>query len=980
MAENGLNDSQSLFSSVIGLVSREIQDFVVTAVTGSSTTSSHQQNHGNIKHKRSRSMNSGRNALPTEQAKRKRRPSSPHPKNVADDERAEDPADNDQETRPQDSSKQGDGWSFENGSETRPGPSKRAIKASRRISSDGGFFRMPELPSRPTMPGSLWPRSPTPAEWNRKTLYPEVPAPTAAVKSGLSTTPNTSPIVRRDPSPDSSRPPKRARSRRRSSVRFAPQVVRHPAPPERSPTPGAEETPLPQEDRAKAPPEAAPESPRVKVEEEDEIVILDKMPTPPPVSSSSRGRSTQVSKSLGSSSTTASSGRNPRLGKVIPLPVEEPNILPPNLADMSISELLSNTKQTGKGKAKESDCQVAEDSPATQPRDGSDSSENDRIRQLEEEIERLKNELSIHSSTTSVPPPAPPAPPLPPPGYIAIPATSWANGQHPSQRGLLQPKLKARKSLQSIVPAETMEKFLSELKTIKLRNTGSGSGSTISPYTMRQNANTNAAAQASSEISAGLNSLRAGLKRKRVGEDAVDELQNGLHEAVRRRFETNSPTHEVHESRGEESFASQGSSAANSSHSGSSQNGRPQRSNDPLAISWSYPGPIRPVRTSRPENTSTSSDVPTRERGLHRSLAAPPVPLPVPGQGGSDMTTPSLCSDTEVDAENEQDSLEQYPVARDEVLTPPAEEDLQHAQPLAGPSKRPRSPPNVTNAPGRKSDLRLEELNTRGRVETRPEEPDLRNAKPAARVSQVRRVSHPPPVQGSPNVFLARQPKSPLPARQVRKPLPPARASSRREPAPVQKPTLSDSQASSSTFRLRTSAIILQPEPDTAAGDGEPEPLLRDPTPETPAAYEEYTVPVQLSTPPLESSAIHRIPTPGLKFSQIQDLKGKRRVDDSVSLDEEIRRVAANERIADLDIDLELEGITDAEALQLLEEDAAVYVGLGTRPRGSGFVSGGGAAGAAVTMDPPHRRQQPGDASSKMRSRIPVPKPLSRSR
>ncbi|KIO34604.1 hypothetical protein M407DRAFT_88507 [Tulasnella calospora MUT 4182] len=198
---------------------------------------------------------------------------------------------------------------------------------------------------------------------------------------------------------------------------------------------------------------------------------------------------------------------------------------------MSVSELISNTKATGKGKGKEVDRQVANHNASTQPTDELDSSENDRIRRLEEEIERLKNELSIRLSTnssTSVPPPPPPAPPLPPPGYIAIPATTWANGQHPSQRGLPQPNPKARKSLQSIVPAETMEKFLSELKTIKLRNTGSGSGSTVSPYTMRQNANNTAVSQATSELSAGLQSLRAGLKRKRISEDAAGELHSGL--------------------------------------------------------------------------------------------------------------------------------------------------------------------------------------------------------------------------------------------------------------------------------------------------------------------------------------------------------------------------------------------------------------------------------------------------------------------
>lgn len=146
MAEDNLNDSQSIFSSVLGLVSREIQDFVVTAVTGGSTTLSHQvsqlsnfsfprrkqshsqtfqpsQNHGATKHKRSRSMNSSRRALPTEQAKRKRRPSSPHPKNLADDESAEYPADDDQENGIQGSSEQKSRYSLDNEGESRPGTS-----------------------------------------------------------------------------------------------------------------------------------------------------------------------------------------------------------------------------------------------------------------------------------------------------------------------------------------------------------------------------------------------------------------------------------------------------------------------------------------------------------------------------------------------------------------------------------------------------------------------------------------------------------------------------------------------------------------------------------------------------------------------------------------------------------------------------------------------------------------------------------------
>ncbi|KAG9016645.1 hypothetical protein FRB90_002712 [Tulasnella sp. 427] len=981
MAEDNLNASQSLFSSVLGLVSREIQDFVVTAVTGSSTTLSHQssQNNSNVKHKRSRSTASSRSAVPSELAKRKRRPSSPHPKNLTDE---EDPnmADGNEEegNSVQSTSKSDIRRPLGKESNDRPGPSKRPIKTSRRISSEGGVFKMPELPTRPTMPGSLWPRSPTPADWNRQPLHPEVPAPISTSKPAQSTTPTTSPNVHRDPSPESSRPPKRARSRRRSSVRFAPQAVLHPAPPARSPTPTAEDVADSLNEAAPNPTESAGSQPtQVKVEDDDEIVILDKMPSPPPAASS-RGRSTKVSKHLGSISPGTSSGAK-GVAESAPEDDEEERGLQPNLADMSVSELLWNAETTGKGKGKEVARKVdGPNVPEQQSEEDSQSSENARIRRLEEEIERLRNELSFHSSTNSSvvdPPPPPPAPPLPPAGYIAIPATSWANGHHPSQRPA-DANPRARKSLQSIVPAETMEKFLSELKTVKLRNTGSGTTSTVSPYTMRQAANSSAVSLASSEMTAGLQSLRAGLKRKRAS-DGAEELQNGLHEAVRRRFDATSPTHQIHESHGDDSFASQGSSGASSSRSQSSQNGRSQRSNDPMAISWSYPGPIRPFRASQPEDASSTSAV-AREPGLHRSLAAPPVPLPIPGLGGSDLTTPSLSSDTEVDGENEQDYVEPYSAARDEVLTPPAEEDLRHIQTLPGPSKSVGLHSKAAIS-GRQSDLRLEELDTQIRQRPHTTQQEALQTKPApARISQVRRVSHPPPVQGSPNVFLSRQPKSPLPAQHVRKPLPPARATSSRKDGPHQ-PTLNESQASSSTFHLHTSAVILQPEPDMAQGDGESEQLLSGPTPGTPA-YEEYSIPVQLSTPPLETSTRHRIPTPGLKLSQLQDPKGKRRADDSLSLDEEMRRVSANERIADLDIDLDLEGLTDAEILQALEADTTVYAGLGSRTKTYGYTSGGGAAGTAVTMDPGLRRQQSGEAPAKMKSRIPIPKPLSRSR
>lgn len=102
-----------------------------------------------------------------------------------------------------------------------------------------------------------------------------------------------------------------------------------------------------------------------------------------------------MSKALGSSIATPASSRNPLPETAGADREEESGVPQPNLADMSISELAWNAKMAGKGKGKEPDRQVAGPDTNDEPEDGLHSSETNRIRQLEEEIERLKNEVGL---------------------------------------------------------------------------------------------------------------------------------------------------------------------------------------------------------------------------------------------------------------------------------------------------------------------------------------------------------------------------------------------------------------------------------------------------------------------------------------------------------------------------------------------------------------------------------------------------------
>ncbi|KAF7312173.1 hypothetical protein MIND_00230100 [Mycena indigotica] len=106
----------------------------------------------------------------------------------------------------------------------------------------------------------------------------------------------------------------------------------------------------------------------------------------------------------------------------------------------------------------------------------------EKIRLLEEEVSRLKHQLSTHSfDFVSPPPPPPPPPPLPPPN-VGIRAPTALYG---AARASLKSKMAEEESLnQAIVPrrqgmptvgvpAEKMADFLAEMKTVRLKKTPS---------------------------------------------------------------------------------------------------------------------------------------------------------------------------------------------------------------------------------------------------------------------------------------------------------------------------------------------------------------------------------------------------------------------------------------------------------------------------------------------------------------------------
>lgn len=244
-------------------------------------------------------------------------------------------------------------------------------------------------PKHITMPGSLFPRSPTPAELRDGYLESQVP-------TGPSTTPLGEPV-------SASNRKARRRSSLAGKVRFATHALQHP-PPERSPSPeeasqGPTENSLegqnygegeeeeraegpnhPNSAKSSAPPKTSEPAITVKEEEDDEIIILDRMPTPPLAASQS--------KSIERPTTSKGTQQRPARSKPVQLPPISPPSPQRDMSDLSISDLTSKDK----GKGKEVYPEPVASSSSNSSRH--ETPEHDRIKQLEAELERLRAEVS----------------------------------------------------------------------------------------------------------------------------------------------------------------------------------------------------------------------------------------------------------------------------------------------------------------------------------------------------------------------------------------------------------------------------------------------------------------------------------------------------------------------------------------------------------------------------------------------------------
>ncbi|KAG9030566.1 hypothetical protein FRB95_003827 [Tulasnella sp. JGI-2019a] len=1054
--DSDTNDSgtEGVLSTVLGYVSRELQDFLVTAVTGSSKSisevSSHAQPTSSRKNKRSGRTNDSQSILKN---KKRNRPSSPHPNRDDYGEHEEEDDYDDRRTRRKDRS--GAGGSYDR----RPVSPPRTERSNSPSLSPPITFKAP-LPVRrngwdpsatnspqphPTMPGSLFERSPTPAEYRTETGGKSKVSRSSV--SGASSTRGRS-ASRSQPSGSS-----RSQSRRRSTsrVRFAPHAVRHPAreldslsdsddakqnddnSAREGDTPPSSSTTRPT--RANTPPLAEPAIPVevalepvrqvIKIEDDDEIVILDRMPTPP------LNQGIRLRKSPSSATSTreptTTQGRSAAPSLFAGDRTMSPSELMPASASARQNDGAVAHDPKGKGKERE----TSRDRDQSQERsEETDREEQQRIRQLEEEVQRLKAQLEARSSTDQAPPPPPTPPPPPPPGYIAIPATVWANGpRHPSARGdVHQPPSKNSSfasSLKPSVPTESMEDFLKELKTAKLKRIAAADGPAISPMTARRNATTNTSSMSNSSICSGLRTLKAGLKRKAGAVEVGDE--HPLPTATRRRVDMiDDSTDSVGSTAQEESNLHASTSTANTSNS-SSNNWAEGSASGRL----SQRGPSRPSKAylerlaaSVGANSLNSSGVP---RVYFGGLAPPPVANHdrVLGLPSSDVTTPSLCSDTE-DNDRDRDHIRDVSEQQFNAPTPPRAEDEEETVEIVEETFEESSSYHRQEGRGDQvdrrrggSDLRLTDLflvsaDKKGKSKARDVTPNnaVHDTPAPSAPDPVRRrpsLHHPMPVPGTPSVFSARPPKSPFVGVDISssRPRPPARSS--RSVSVGSQPSLQRKKS----LELHTSAILR----DVHEFDDEDEdvdeetsrlqlvPLPRErvrerlhPSSAPADEDEEYEEDEEEDESMITSQSsvnrtLHSTMQQSFKTSKPPSTRPTQsraaNSASSVSLDEELRRVAVNERIADLELGYHAaEGDDD-------DDDSGVYIGIGLRDSKHGrFTSGGGGGGIPVTaaaydedspepqrkgaLYPPLPSLRKKSSTGSMKSRIPLPRGMNR--
>ncbi|KAG8864869.1 hypothetical protein FRB96_003455 [Tulasnella sp. 330] len=1052
-SDTDVGSTDGVLSTVLGYVSRELQDFLVTAVTGASTsatsqTPSHAHSPSFKRHKRPRGASDSQALFKN---KRRDRPSSPY---VRGHESGEDEIDDDFEDRR--ARRKGRSWASGPSSSraisppstdgshspSRSPPISKSFKAPLPPQQNGwNPSALPSPEPHPTMPGSLFERSPTPAEYRAER--------DTNAKASRSSTNGSSTRGRSISKGQQSSSGNRSASRRRSTsrVRFAPHVVRHPARELGSSSdsdhaeadaqdgdvreddtassvdttrpPSKARTPVPESATVLSVPEPVRQA--IKVEDDDEIVILDRMPTPPP--GKVKKAATAKPKSTTPSEEPVSTLCRPSAPGVFTGDVTmSPSELMPSFAAAHRTNVSYDSK--GKGKARETS---GERDHSLERREEVDGEEQQRIRRLEEEVQWLKAQLEARSSTDqalSMPPPAPPPPP--PPGYIAIPATVWANGpRHPSARGdTHQPPQKNSafsRSLKPTVPTESMDDFLQELKMAKLKRTGAASGPIISPMTLRRATASSISLTSNSSMSSGLQTLKAALKRK-AGTVDVGSEQN-LPTATRRRVDLTIDNADNLDTAGQDESALRAStSTANTSGSSNSVHSWLDHS---LSRRLNQPGPSRPSKAYLERLAASVSADSLHSSGVPRiyfgGLAPPPVnPDRLAGLSSSDVTTPSLCSDTELDNDHDQglNATGQQQSGGTDAPTPPAplgeEQAVEIIEEISDESSHrgeERGGELDARRCARPSDLSLTDLlpvpaaavDKKGKGKARDvtpiNNPTSRTATvPSAPETNRHRSSlqRPMPVLGTPTIFSARPPKSPLTGVDVTsRPRPPARSSRSTSVGPQ------SARARKQSLELHTSAILINAhqfddeddvDDETSMLQLVPRERVRErlhplaPTGNDEDGTEEEGDESGWASHVSASTALHNTMRRSFKTSRPSTsqplLPRAGLADTSMSLDEELRRVAANERIADLDLGYHGEQVDGDDA------DSGVYVGMGLQDsKYCRFTSGGGGGGIPVTADvfdeggwrtseqqlQPSRPLRTKSSTGSMKSRIPLP-------
>ncbi|KAF8558104.1 hypothetical protein OG21DRAFT_1286076 [Imleria badia] len=277
-----------------------------------------------------------------------------------------------------------------------------------------------------------------------------------------------------------------------------------------------------------------------------------------------------------------------------------------------------------------------------------------RIKALEEEVRRLKEELSRSQVRASLPPtcppPAPPPPPPPPPPLqlridttpctpTSMFATARASLRHamtPVEAPINNPGLRTKRQGQPTVnvPSEKMAAFLHEIKTAKLRKVGSGANAMGGDGVAGPSGLSKSVSVTSSSASTGPAKLSAKeLLRRRSLASLRVPIGSSLAAPV--------PLSTLATSKGPEVRVGQ------------------KRKADTLGVDEASGVPAkRRMTQSSFQSSSRISAASSSEISSRSSLSLPPRPL---STNETDVTTPSLCSDNDRDENSIEDRVPSTP-------------------------------------------------------------------------------------------------------------------------------------------------------------------------------------------------------------------------------------------------------------------------------------------------------------------------------